>query len=256
MSTLTKIISRWGLLKGIRFYYQVNRNKKENWSLPELKHPVYLRPHTSDNLVFKQIFGMGEYDIGFPFEPKTIIDGGANIGLFAVLMANRYPHARIISVEPDRGNYEQLVKNTAVYPNITPLHAGLWHQRARLKIVDEAADEWGLQVKESHDENDLRAITINELMETCSLENPDIVKLDVEGAEEAIFSDNYRHWMERTKILIIELHDKYWPGTGDNFRRAIAEFPHRQTRHGEYMIYTLTGPLEYNSINSESSNRT
>ncbi|HSK11695.1 MAG TPA: FkbM family methyltransferase, partial [Phnomibacter sp.] len=202
MSTLSKIVSRWGLFEGLKFYYEIKRNKKRTWTLDELKHPVHLRAHTSDNLVFKQIFGMGEYDIRFPFEPKNIIDGGGNIGLFAIIMANRYPNARIISIEPDAGNFAQLVKNTAPYPNIIPIHAGLWHKPCDLEIVDDAMDEWGLQVRETEDEHGMQAITIGALMETYNMPTIDVVKLDVEGAEAAIFSDNYHNWMSKTRILI------------------------------------------------------
>src|SRR6266481_434001 len=38
------------------------------------------------------------------FEPNTIIDAGANIGLFAMHAARFFPHARLICFEPDTGN--------------------------------------------------------------------------------------------------------------------------------------------------------
>ncbi len=84
---------------------------------------------------------MGEYDIEFPFIPQTIIDGGGNIGLFSVLMANRYPKARIFAIEPDPGNFSQLQKNTANYPTVTPINAGIWNKTCFLKVVDEGHDQ-------------------------------------------------------------------------------------------------------------------
>jgi hypothetical protein len=41
--------------------------------------------------MFEQIFYTKEYDINVPFEPKIIIDLGANVGFASVYFANRFP---------------------------------------------------------------------------------------------------------------------------------------------------------------------
>jgi FkbM family methyltransferase len=240
MSTLSKIVERWGFIKGFNLYFKIKVIKPGTWNIPELKYPVQLRPYTSDTMIFKQIFGMGEYDIDFPLQPKTIIDGGGNIGLFSVLMANRYPEARIFSIEPDSKNFQQLKINISPYKNITAINAGIWNKSCFLQMVDEGFDEWGLQVKEAQPgvETDLKAITIGEVMEQWNLESLDIVKLDVEGAEAIIFKDNYHQWLSRTKVLIIELHERNWPGISANFEKAISQYPFTSRQNGEYFIYT------------------
>jgi hypothetical protein len=43
--------------------------------------PVYVRPATSDTLVLGQMYETVELDFVEPHSPKTILDGGANIGL-------------------------------------------------------------------------------------------------------------------------------------------------------------------------------
>jgi FkbM family methyltransferase len=245
MSTLTKIIKRLGLSEGLKLYYRIKIEKPEVWHLKELRHPLYLRPGTSDLIVFKQIFGKGEYDISFPKTPLTIIDGGANIGLFSVLMTNRYPDAKIYSIEPDTGNYAQLKKNTVSYPMVTPIQAGIWNKSCFLKVIDEGLDQWGLQVKEAEAgiNTGLKAITIGDIMDQYELEVLDVVKLDVEGAEAIIFQDNYEKWLSVTKTLIIELHDWNWPGISANFEKAISRYKHTKTTHGEYCIYDLHGAV-------------
>jgi len=239
MSTLSKIINRWGFIKGIKIYYEINQDKTSVWHLNELKHPVHLRLGTSDHMIFKQIFGMGEYDLEIPFKPATIIDAGANIGLFAIVMANRFPAANIISIEPDPGNYDQLMLNTNPYSGVTAVKAGIWDKSVYLKIVDEGYSEWGLQVKEmDHDgPGHVKAITIPEIMKTHGFESLDIVKIDIEGAEEALFRSNYEAWLPKTKMLIVELHERNWPGVSKNFRRAIAKYSYTGKRHGEYEVF-------------------
>jgi FkbM family methyltransferase len=221
-------------------YYQIKKVKPDSWTLPELKHPIHLRPNTTDNRVFRQVFGMGEYDISFPFIPRTIIDGGGNIGLFSVLMANRFPEARIIAIEPDPDNFLQFKINTEHYPNVTPINAGIWNKSCFLQVIDDGYGHYGLQVTAANEgiETDLKAITIGDLMDQFNLENLDIVKLDVEGAEAMIFKDNYDKWLSCTKMLIIELHEGCWPGSSANFELAIKNYPFNRRKNGEFLIYT------------------
>ena len=35
-----------------------------------------------------------------------------------------------------------------------------------------------------------------------------ILKVDIEGAEAAVFSSNYQHWIKKVDNLVIELHDE------------------------------------------------
>lgn len=239
MSTLTRIVNRWGWIEGLKFYYKVQRVKPEQWHLPELKHPVYLRRGTSDHDVFKQIFGKGDYDLKLPIVPKTILDGGANIGLFAVLMANRYPDAAIISIEPDEENYRQLCKNIAPYKGITAIRAGIWHNNCHLQIVDKTSDAWSLRVEEAPagKTTNLPAMHIFQIMQNAGWQQIDLLKLDVEGAEAMIFMDNYEAWLAQTRILIIELHEKSFPGSSLSFEKAILNRYATRFTYGEFEVF-------------------
>src|SRR5687768_3676011 len=125
-----------GVIKG--FSYLIGRKLKSNKvvHLPNIKAPVHLRPGTSDSGVFGQIFLKHEYDLNLGFEPKVIIDGGANIGLSSVYFKNKYPNAKIIAIEPDEDNFEMLRKNTATYSDIHIKKAGLWSKNQRSRMVD------------------------------------------------------------------------------------------------------------------------
>jgi hypothetical protein len=97
---------------------------------------IYLRNDPYDTQVFTQIFMRGELDITFRKEPGYVIDGGANIGLAALYLKNKYPRAKIIAVEPERSNFELLKKNTRDYPDIICLNYGIWNKSGRLRIID------------------------------------------------------------------------------------------------------------------------
>ena len=145
MSTITNAIKRLGFLNGLSSYYKLKTNQTE-LCLSELNYPVSIRKGSSDGSLFRQIFYDGEYDLAIPFEPKYIIDGGANIGFFAVLMANRFPNATIISIEPDSNNFELLKKNAGPYKNIIPVQSGIWNKDASLMVVDEGYGEWATKI--------------------------------------------------------------------------------------------------------------
>ena len=59
--------------------------------VPTLRAPVAIRRGTSDVSTFEQVFVEQEYEIPLDFEPATIVDAGANIGLASALFASRYP---------------------------------------------------------------------------------------------------------------------------------------------------------------------
>jgi hypothetical protein len=118
--------------------------------IPCLKQPFFLRPKTSDFPVFDQVFLNKEYDIETGTKaPRFIFDGGSNIGLFALLMKNRYPDSTIVCVEPDPENFALLQKNVAQYDGIYCENCGLWDKDTRLRIHDKyGTGKWGLVVEE------------------------------------------------------------------------------------------------------------
>ncbi|NSL89847.1 FkbM family methyltransferase [Chitinophaga solisilvae] len=235
-STLLDGIKRLGFLKGMQIYRAIKR-KSPAVKFPELQHPVILRPGSTDYKVLKQVYMRGEYDIEFPFRPRYIIDGGANIGLFAILFANRAQDAAIVSIEPESDNFRQLKANTAVYPNVTAIQAGLWNKQCHLQVIKEGLEDWSFQVQETDDcSSSFPAISINDIMTMYQWPHIDIVKLDVEGAEEKIFASNFE-WLAKTRVLIIELHDKLLPGSSNTFRAAMQQYDFTESRLGENLIF-------------------
>src|SRR5213593_2407715 len=59
--------------------------------------------------VFWQIFVHGSYAL--PEQCRTILDCGANVGIFSVWAARRCPHARIVALEPFPATFAGLDTN-------------------------------------------------------------------------------------------------------------------------------------------------
>ncbi len=221
-----KTIAGLGLVEGLSILTKMLFKNTDKVSVSGIKHPFSLRPDTSDYDVFYQLYSKSEYDIPIYFEPKLIVDAGANIGLAAIYFKNRFPNATIISIEPDSGNFEMLQKNTKPYDNIFLEKAGLWNKETYITVEDKyGLGEHGMIVKENDHpvENSLKAVTIDGLLKKYNLEGQriDLLKVDIETSEKYFFESNYESWLPNTKMLIVELHDIIETGCAQSFFNAI-----------------------------------
>ena len=215
--------------------------KLQKYKLPGIKYDLYLRAGTSDYPTFIQVFSDNQYDHPFDVQPKVIIDCGANIGLAAVYFANKYPDATIISIEPESSNFEVLKLNTQHYPNIHCLKNGIWNRKANLKIEDIGLGKWGFITTEvpEPEPNTIAALSINDIREMFSIDEIDILKIDIEGSEKQMFKDNYSGWMNKSKLIIIELHDRMQKGTAKAFFDALHPYDYQLEMKGENIFCEL-----------------
>ncbi len=190
-----------------------NKEEVHQIKVKGLKHPIYLRAIRADMQSFINTF-IDPYLDKKPYlnVASFVIDAGANIGYTAVLFANWWPDCKIISIEPDKENYELVLKNTAAYKNIVVIHAALWNKESILKI--EAGQEDGFVVREMSDndeeiklQNLTRGLSINQLLKRYRKTEIDFLKLNVEGSEKEIFSENFEGWLPKTNAMLVELHD-------------------------------------------------
>jgi hypothetical protein len=91
--------------------------------------------------------------------------------------------------------------------------AGLYNKSCFLSIQKDFRDgmEWSIQVIESKTPTRLRAMQITEIMTKYSIEEWDILKLDIEGAEKYLFEreDYASEFLKKTKIIALEIHTEY-----------------------------------------------
>lgn len=204
-----------------------------------IKFPVRLRVRTGDCSVYGMVLLRGEYEFDLPFEPKVIVDAGANIGTASIYFANKYPNARIFAIEPEPSNYAMLVRNASPYGNITPLRRALWHaDKAELNVMDTWHDTCGFTVGGGAGEP-VPGVTISGLMQQFNLETIDILKVDIEGAEKEIF-EHCADWIDRVRCIMVETHDRLKPGCAEAVTAATGEFT--KTVKGETECYIRKTP--------------
>ncbi len=153
-------------------------------------HPIHYRPGTSDEAIIQAVL-IDKTEYVFPTaSPKIIYDIGANIGVVSALLANVYPAAQIYSFEPVEKNYRLLVENTRLYPNITVRNYGLGSENAMKKIYisNDEKNHGGFSTEIKTDKW-LETVQIRNINDVCKMFGvPDIIKIDVEGAEEDILT--------------------------------------------------------------------
>lgn len=206
------------------------------FTLPHIQSPILMRSKTMDYCAFEQVFMDGDYEIPADPEPQFILDGGAHAGYASIYFANKFPNARIISVEPEPSNFQMLVENTKHYSNVTPINAAIWNRRTRLDIINPDDKNMSFQVGTSSSGNGLvETITLDEILNMSDHHFIDILKLDIEGAEKEVFSSS-ENWLERVGILIVELHERFKPGVNKAFHSALEKYNFKYFSKGENII--------------------
>lgn len=175
-------------------------------------HPLLCRPHTSDILVFDQVFIEREYqpldDLG---APGLILDCGANVGYSSAYLLSRFPKARLIAVEPDAQNFSILQHNLRPFGDrATAYQTAIWSHPTQLRVVTQDfrdGAEWSRQVREClPGEAGFEAIDLGTLLARSGQPRIAILKMDIEGAEAVVFSRNVEPWLPKVDAIAIELH--------------------------------------------------
>lgn len=220
-----KLCGNVGFINGLALTAKLKAGIVDNLTVNGMPNTFSLRPGSSDIPTFYQIFVGREFEFDLPFEPNSIIDGGANIGLATLFLKSRFPNAKVVCIEPDKDNFRMLEKNVGGLSDVTLIEGGLWHSNTYLTISDKyQLGKWAMIVEENEnrvDESSIETFTIDDVMRISNLDSIDLLKLDIETAERELFSENYENWLPKTKAIVIELHDWMSKGCSKPFFKAI-----------------------------------
>jgi len=190
----------------------------------KFEFPLNIRIPSTDALIYRQVFIKQEYTFNVKYTPKVIVDAGAYIGLASIFFANKFPEAKIISIEPEKGNFELLKQNSEYYDNIIPIQAAIWDKNGEINLIDPGYGHWGFKTEEDDALKKksgkycykVKSITVDKIMKDYKLDKIDILKIDIEGAEKEVFC-NTTSWISKVDTLIIELHEHIKPGCNESF---------------------------------------
>ena len=161
----------------------------------------------SDLQTLCTVLGREEYAVDLQEEPRIIIDLGSNIGLSLLYFALRYPHARVYGFEPNPHAFERLQKNIRDFPNVRAFQLAVSSRDGSTEFYanKKKSISSSFRVRPGRAEKiNVPTRSLPSLLEERKIDRVDILKFDVEGAEEEIFSAPKA--LEHIENIIGEVH--------------------------------------------------
>jgi len=168
------------------------------YDMPTGAHGAYLER------VYREIVASGRKPL--------IVDCGANIGASVLWFSARYPEAQIVAVEPAPDNFALLSRNCRSL-DIDLRQAGIGHADGTAWLTDSNGGGMAYRTNGYREGIEVRILSLATLMacRPASEFTPFLLKVDIEGAENSLFSAN-ADLLDRFPVIVMEPHDWMFPG--------------------------------------------
>ena len=226
--------------------------QRDHHHLPNQLVIAHLNAYETDYL-YKEIFIDQTYlKHGITIdENATVIDVGANIGMFTLFVLHQAPDARVFAFEPSPPAFEALSTNASLYgKNVTPFNCGLsdhngeatftfynnssvfssFHADHELDkaaiqtVVENVLEKTGVSGTDNevltdelmHDRMERQSFpcalrTLSSIIDDEQIEHIDLLKVDVEKSELQVLRGIRDEHWQRIQQVVIEVHDTEGP---------------------------------------------
>ncbi len=145
-------------------------------------------------------------------ENSCVIDVGAHIGVFSVLISSKlskFSNFSIYSLEPNEENFELLEENAELNKNsrIKPFKIALSDKNMKLKFYKGGKSTRFSLFQRGREEYDLvDSMTLENFLKRENIGNVDLLKVDVEGSEYDIFFATSEKVLRKINNILLEVH--------------------------------------------------
>ncbi len=162
--------------------------------------------------ILNEIFLDSAYDIpGVNFSAcKSILDIGANMGIYTLYAAAKAPQSSLYCFEPNTQNFailEQNIRKNNISAKAYKLAVSDTCQMGHLQ-VDKSSVEYRLGASSATSEL-VECVDLEEVFKLTGVATFDFMKMDIEGAEREIFNNSSDALLLRFKALAIEWHHSW-----------------------------------------------
>jgi len=224
--TTKERIIKLGLFQYLRYKF----SKRNQLLVLKIRgQKIWLRKNNVDiRVALSSLFG--EFDILLEYIKSDfqgyIIDIGGYIGTSALALKTMYPNAKILVIEPSRDNFELMKKNLNQFKDIKLIYGAIVGKSSKkVNLYDRRTGPWGYTlVKNSEDlkkkKKEMKILhkvpcyKISEIIPKNS--EIGIIKIDIEGGEHELFQNDPKTLL-KSKVMIVELHDRIVPGCTELF---------------------------------------
>jgi len=172
--------------------------------LKDKKTGLLYRENSSDEITLKDV--KSEYKKLYPFcKDKTILDMGANIGIFTHY-ALENGAKKVICYEPEEINYSILLNQN--FKQVELHNVAITQSDSFIMLYSTPIKEGKKISTDNHSIKQIRGRTAKQVeslnfRKQLDLHQPDILKVDIEGAE---FILDFKNLPECIKYIAIEIH--------------------------------------------------
>lgn len=176
-------------------------------------HQILVKPRSSDLFTIYEIYRDRGYLPKLQYTPtdiETVVDFGANIGVFSLWAHHIFAPKKIYAVEMEASNYKQLLANisiNALEATIQPVQAAIFNESGSVGI---RRMEWlgGFHMLNLDEKlNTVKALSLADFLAMTNIEMIDLLKIDIEGAEKYLLTpENEAVFRDKVRYVFLETH--------------------------------------------------
>ena len=171
---------------------------------------IKIRVRSTDLMALTNVWMINEYDIE-DFEINvndTVIDIGAHIGLFSLLVSQRCKTGKILSFEPVRENFDLLVSNLKLnhIENVLPFNMAVSKNSDKLNLFLNDDQSAHSIFPKSSESISVESTSLQKIFEENKISSCKLLKLDCEGAEYEIIDSLPSEYLDKIQNIVMEYH--------------------------------------------------
>lgn len=166
---------------------------------------IFISPDTNFTDVLYEVLLRKDYAIDTRFPPEVIFDIGACYGISTTFLSCMYPDARIYAFEPSAKTFRLLSLTAAGVKNIEVFNKAVYTYTGTIKFYSDGRHGGYNTILALHQYcEEVGCVSLDDFMKEKNLAQIDLLKIDVEGAELAIFKTFTG--LEKISYMVGELH--------------------------------------------------
>jgi FkbM family methyltransferase len=171
---------------------------------------IKIRVRSTDLMTLTNVWIINEYDIE-DFEINvndTVIDIGAHIGLFSLLVSQLCKTGKILSFEPVRENFDLLVSNLKLnhIENVLPFNMAVSKNLDKLNLFLNDDQSAHSIFPKSSESISVESTSLQKIFEENKISSCKLLKLDCEGAEYEIIDSLPSEYLNKIQNIVMEYH--------------------------------------------------
>jgi len=141
-------------------------------------------------------------------ENATVVDVGAHIGIFSVLVSSRITGGRVYAIEPCKDNFNLLLEQTKINDfDILPFNLALTNKAGKMKLYSGSHSARGSLLREEGGNFEfVKTMTLKKFFEKEKIKKCDLLKVDIEGGEYPLFYSTPKKIFDKIDRIFMEVH--------------------------------------------------